>query len=63
MSPATKAVPASTASHDADVTSELRAFMAQSWAPEIETTPAAAPVAAYAAKRRKALSAAFPGEV
>ena len=63
MSPATKAVPVSTASHDADVTSELRAFMARSWAPEVETTPAVAPVAAYAAKRRKGLSAAFPGEV
>jgi Xaa-Pro aminopeptidase len=63
MTPATKAVPASTASHDADVTPELRAFMAESWAAEPETTPEPAPVAAYAAARRKALSAAFPGEV
>jgi Xaa-Pro aminopeptidase len=51
------------ASHDADVTPELRSFMKKSWAPAADLPAAVAPVAAYAAKRRQQLSDAFPGEV
>jgi Xaa-Pro aminopeptidase len=50
-----------TASYDADVSPALTAFMRQGWA-DVET-PRLEPaeVAPYAAKRRAALSAAFPG--
>jgi Xaa-Pro aminopeptidase len=51
-----------TASHDADVTDELRAFMRDGWLDREPTITAPAPVAPYAAKRRELLSAAFPGE-
>lgn len=51
-----------TASHDADVTDELRAFMSEGWTDRMPTITAPAPVAPYAAKRRELLSAAFPGD-
>lgn len=63
MSPATKVEQPTTASHDADVTPELRAFMAASWAEPTVEPIQAAPVAAWALARRKALSAVFPGDV
>lgn len=49
-------------SHDIDVPEALRTFMTQGWAepPPLDATPAAS--APYAAKRRAALSARFPGE-
>ncbi|MHA7143156.1 aminopeptidase P family protein [Arthrobacter sp. TmT3-37] len=40
----------------------FKAFMASSWAPASEDLPAAAPVAAHAARRRRAVSDRFPGE-
>jgi Xaa-Pro aminopeptidase len=51
-----------TASHDADVTDELRAFMAGGWLDRPPTITGPASVAPYAAKRRELLSAAFGGE-
>ena len=63
MSPATKAKPAATASHDANVTPELRAFMAESWAAGMAPSPLSSPVSSFTPSRRKALSAAFPGDV
>jgi Xaa-Pro aminopeptidase len=59
--PTSKAAPA--ASHDADVTPELRSFMKKSWAPAADVSSPVAEVAKYAAARRARLSAAFPGEV
>ena len=44
------------------VTDEFRAFVATQWAPRSTATPARAEVAPYAALRRAAVSAAFPGE-
>jgi Xaa-Pro aminopeptidase len=41
---------------------EFRAFVAADWAPRSTGRPARAQVAPYAALRREALSAAFPGE-
>jgi Xaa-Pro aminopeptidase len=41
---------------------EFRAFVATNWAPRPTDTPAQAQVAPYAALRRAAVSAAFPGE-
>ena len=41
---------------------EFRSFIADSWAPRSMDKPAEAPVAPYAALRRAAVSAAFPGE-
>ena len=43
-------------------TDEFRAFVKSGWAPRTATRPKRAEVAAYAAARRDALSAAFPGE-
>ena len=50
-----------TASHDADVSPALTAFMREGWAPDPQPRAEPAEVAPYAAKRRAALSAAFPG--
>ena len=44
------------------VTEEFRAFVATEWAPRSTATPVLAEVAPYAARRRAAVSAAFPGE-
>jgi Xaa-Pro aminopeptidase len=44
------------------VTEEFRAFVATEWAPRSATKPVLAEVAPYAAARRAAVSAAFPGE-
>ena len=41
---------------------EFRAFIAASWAPRSTDKPVEAPVAPYAALRRAAVSATFPGE-
>jgi Xaa-Pro aminopeptidase len=41
---------------------EFRAFVAGDWAPRPTDTPAQGEAASYAANRRQALSAAFPGE-
>jgi len=41
---------------------EFRSFIADSWAPRSTDKPAEVPVAPYAALRRAAVSAAFPGE-
>ncbi len=41
---------------------EFRAFIASGWAPRSQELPATAPVASFAAARRAAVSAAFPGE-
>ncbi|MCE1179405.1 MAG: aminopeptidase P family protein [Micrococcales bacterium] len=43
-------------------TDEFREFVASGWAPRAVATPERAEVAAYAAQRREALAAAFPGE-
>jgi len=43
-------------------TDEFRAFVASGWAPRRGGLPERAPVAAYAAERRAAVSARFPGE-
>ncbi|MDN4610975.1 aminopeptidase P family protein [Arthrobacter burdickii] len=40
----------------------FKAFMAGSWAPASDELPATAPVAAHAARRRRAISDRFPGE-
>ncbi len=50
-----------TGSHDLPVTPALEAFMADDWS-EPATTGAQAPVAAWTAKRREALSEQFPGQ-
>ena len=50
------------ASHDADVTDELREFMRTGWVDLPPSSLQPLPVAPYAAKRRQQLSAAFPGE-
>ncbi|MEP7034487.1 MAG: aminopeptidase P family protein [Actinomycetota bacterium] len=44
------------------VTEEFRAFVATQWAPRPTAKPVRAEVAQYAARRRAAVSAAFPGE-
>ena len=44
------------------VTEEFRAFVASEWATRSATKPVLAEVAPYAARRRAAVSAAFPGE-
>ena len=41
---------------------EFRAFIASGWAPRSAELPPTAPVASFAAARRDAVSAAFPGE-
>ncbi len=43
-------------------TDQFRAFVREGWAPRRETTPERAEVAPYAAARRDAVSAAYPGE-
>lgn len=43
-------------------TAEFREFIARGWAPRSAELPPRAEVAEYAARRREALSAAFPGE-
>jgi Xaa-Pro aminopeptidase len=50
-----------TASHDVDVSPALTAFMREGWAEPAPTHVEPAEVAPYAAKRRAALSATFPG--
>jgi Xaa-Pro aminopeptidase len=50
-----------TASHDVDVSPALTAFMREGWAEVRERQVEPADVAPYTAKRRAALSAAFPG--
>ena len=42
-------------------TDELRAFISQGWAPRQPTVTQQAPAAAFAARRRAAISATFPG--
>lgn len=44
------------------VTEEFRTFVASDWAPRASAKPVLAEVAPYAARRRAAVSAAFPGE-
>jgi Xaa-Pro aminopeptidase len=51
-----------TASHDAEITDELRASMREGWAARTPLITSPAGVAPYAAKRRELLSATFPGE-
>ena len=43
-------------------TEAFRAFVREGWAPRADVTPARAEVAPYAAARREAVSAAYPGE-
>ena len=43
-------------------TDEFREFVRSGWAPRSEATPERSPAADYAAARREALSARFPGE-
>ena len=43
-------------------TAEFRAFVATDWAPRSTARPVQAEAAPYAAARRAAVSAAFPGE-
>ncbi len=50
------------ASRARPTTDEFRAFVARGWAPRRADVPARADVAAYAAERRAAVSARFPGE-
>ncbi|MFI6295055.1 aminopeptidase P family protein [Nonomuraea sp. NPDC050790] len=51
-----------TGSHDLPITEELAAFMRTGWADTRRTDLAALPIAPWAAKRRAALAARFPGE-
>ncbi|GAA0924288.1 aminopeptidase P family protein [Nonomuraea longicatena] len=51
-----------TGSHDLPITPELAAFMRTGWADTRRTDLDALPVAPWAAKRRAALAARFPGE-
>ncbi|MEP7160045.1 MAG: aminopeptidase P family protein [Dermatophilaceae bacterium] len=44
------------------ITDEFRAFVSSGWAPSDDASPPLAEVAPFAAARREALSAAFPGE-
>ena len=43
-------------------TDEFRAFVTTGWAPRSDAPPARSPAADYAARRRAALSAAYPGQ-
>lgn len=54
--------PLHTGSHDLPVTDDLAAFMRTGWADTRRAGMAALPVAPWAAKRRAALAARFPGE-
>jgi Xaa-Pro aminopeptidase len=51
------------ASHDGDLTPELRTFMSQQWAAQPDVPTTQADVAPFTASRREQLSAAYPGEV
>ncbi|MGW0802779.1 aminopeptidase P family protein [Nonomuraea sp. NPDC002799] len=51
-----------TGSHDLPITGELAAFMRTGWAGTRATEVSARPIAPWAAKRRAALAARFPGE-
>ncbi|MFI6905664.1 aminopeptidase P family protein [Nonomuraea sp. NPDC050394] len=51
-----------TGSHDLPITEELAAFMRTGWADTRRTDLSALPIAPWAAKRRAALAARFPGE-
>jgi Xaa-Pro aminopeptidase len=63
MCPAKATEPAATNNYDADVTPELRAFMLESWAERPVEPISPLEIAGWTAPRRKALSAAFPGDV
>ena len=52
-----------TTNYDAAVSPALTAFMREGWAPDPQPAIEPSEVAPYAAKRRNAVSAAFPGEV
>ncbi|MEO3803921.1 aminopeptidase P family protein [Nonomuraea sp. B1E8] len=54
--------PLNIGSHDLPVTDELAAFMRTGWGPARRDDVRARPVAPWAAKRRAALAARFPGE-
>lgn len=54
--------PLNTGSHDLPITPELAEFMRTGWADTRHTGIAPLPVAPWAAKRRAALAARFPGE-
>ncbi|MFC4007422.1 aminopeptidase P family protein [Nonomuraea purpurea] len=54
--------PLNTGSHDLPVTEELAAFMRTGWAESRRSEVSARPIAPWAAKRRAALAARFPGE-
>jgi Xaa-Pro aminopeptidase len=54
--------PLNTGSHDLPVTEALAAFMRTGWADTRRTDVAALPIAPWAARRRAALAARFPGE-
>ncbi|MER7500274.1 aminopeptidase P family protein [Nonomuraea pusilla] len=54
--------PLNTGSHDLPITPELAEFMRSGWADTRRTDVAPLPVAPWAAKRRAALAARFPGE-
>ncbi|TMR16982.1 aminopeptidase P family protein [Nonomuraea turkmeniaca] len=54
--------PLNIGSHDLPITEELAAFMRTGWADTRRVDVAALPVARWAAKRRAALAARFPGE-
>ncbi|MFG3439355.1 aminopeptidase P family protein [Nonomuraea sp. NPDC047897] len=51
-----------TGSHDLPITDELAAFMRTGWADTRRADVSALPIAPWAAKRRAALAARFPGE-
>ncbi|WP_084956362.1 aminopeptidase P family protein [Thermoactinospora rubra] len=51
-----------TGSHDLPITEELAAFMTTGWADTARSDLAPLPIAPWAAKRRAALAARFPGE-
>ncbi|MGP3955196.1 aminopeptidase P family protein [Nonomuraea sp. 3N208] len=54
--------PLNIGSHDLPITEELAAFMRTGWADTRRLDVAALPIAPWAAKRRAALAARFPGE-
>ncbi|NRQ33980.1 aminopeptidase P family protein [Nonomuraea sp. NN258] len=54
--------PLNTGSHDLPITDDLAAFMRTGWADTRRTDVTALPIAPWAAKRRAALAARFPGE-
>ena len=62
MSATNKTAGTTAASHDSDVTPELRRYMTKGWEPRSASAATTAAVAPYAAKRRQQLSELFPGE-